>query len=289
MGSERVSSDFLSCLARKGLEKDVYRACLERLQQEMYLWDIIQLQDMDEDSLFYDFMIKAGIRRLEIVRDPGKCCPSLCLPDSWEALLKSLSVKMRQRIGYYRRALERKGEVQLEQVAAPADLTEALSDMVRLRDDRMDQKGITSAKVSADYRRFHGELLPRLLDCHRLLLYFLRLDGQRIAYLYLFAGVDRIYFYQTGFDRAWSGQSVGFVLLGMVIEKSIKDGYTAFEFLRGNEHYKYEWGDIEKRFLSDVSIFSGKPYGLACQLLSKSVNQLRDYKHVILAKSVERN
>ena len=254
MGSEQVSSDFLECLARRGREQEVYAACLDAMLADVGAWDLIELQDLEEDAPFCRFLATAGIPGLETVRDPGKCCPYLELPASWEMLLKGLSTKVRQRVGYYRRALERKGEVGFEQVADPAALAGALDDLVRLRRDRLDQKGLSSVRVTDAYRSFHGRIMTRMLASGRLRLYFLRFEGERIAFLYLYAGTGRLFFYQTGFDRSWSNQSVGFVLLGMVIERAIAEGETTFEFLRGAERYKYEWNPSGERQLVDMII-----------------------------------
>lgn len=254
MGSEQVSSDFLECLARRGQEQEVYAACLNALLADVGAWDLIELQDLEEDSPFCRFLATAGIPGSKTVRDPGKCCPYLELPASWELLLTGLSTKVRQRVGYYRRALERKGEVGFEQVSDPAALAGALDDLVRLRRDRLDQKGLSCVRVTDAYRSFHGRVMERMLAGGRLRLYFLSFEGERIAFLYLFSGTGRLFFYQTGFDRSWSNQSVGFVLLGMVVERAIAEGETTFEFLRGAERYKYEWNPTGERQLVDMII-----------------------------------
>lgn len=254
MGSERVSSDFLDCLAREGWEKRVYSACLAILQSAACKWDIIELRDMDENSLFYRFLIEANIPRLQEQHDRGKCCPFLALPDSWEELLSSFSANKRRNIRRYRQALERKGVVSLEEVTNLAELAEAFLDVIRLRQDRMKQKKITTARITESYCRFHSNLLPSFLKNGRLRLYFLVLNKQRIAYLYMYAGYSRVYAYQTGFDRTMSNQSVGSILFAMVIEQLIKDGYAIFDFLRGDEKYKYEWGNVQERHLVDVVI-----------------------------------
>jgi CelD/BcsL family acetyltransferase involved in cellulose biosynthesis len=249
LGSERVSSDFLDCLAGKDSDQ-VYRACLAALQRDSHLWDCLELRDMDAGSPFVEFLRRASLKGVRVVRDAGAPCPFLPLPGSWDSLLLRLSKKTRQRIGYYRRALDRQGQVTMELVSNPAELVQALDDKVRLRLDRLDQKRIVPLIAVVDFHRFHSQLMPRFLECGRLKLYFLRMNGERVAYLYLFAGERSIYFYQTGFARAWGNQSVGFVLLSMVIEQSISDGYSSFEFLRGVEPYKYVWPVSERELIT---------------------------------------
>jgi CelD/BcsL family acetyltransferase involved in cellulose biosynthesis len=93
-----------------------------------------------------------------------------------------------------------------------------------------------------------------MTEAGRLHLYFLSVGGERVAFLYLLAGGDSLYAYQTGFDRAWSKMSVGFVLLGMVIERGIAEGVAVLEFLRGAESYKYDWRVSGTRQLVDVIV-----------------------------------
>lgn len=254
MGSSRVSSDFLECIVRKNCEQIVYKACLEALKQTRCSWDILQLQDMAQDSQFYKYIYNSHIPGIETSCDPGKVCPYLTLPDSWQILLNGLSANVRQKVGRYRRGLEKIGKTELEQVTDAADLHQALSDVIRLRKDRMKQKGLSSSKVTNNYIRFNKNVMQRFIACNRLRLYFLKVNDKRVAYIYLFSAKDTIYFYQTGFDSLWSHHRVGFVLMGMVLEKSIEDGFKRFEFLRGDERYKYEWGEVKSTQLVDVNI-----------------------------------
>jgi CelD/BcsL family acetyltransferase involved in cellulose biosynthesis len=209
---------------------------------------------MDEASSFYNFLVSADIPRLTIERDSGKCCPFLILPDSWEAYLTNLSANTRRNVRRYRRALEQKGSVSLEKVTDQVGLNKAFSDILRLRQDRMEQKGITTAGITSSYFDFHEKILSRFFGCGRLRLYFLKLNNQRIAYLYMYAGHCHVYAYQTGFDRSMANNSVGSVLFNMVIEQLIRERIAVFEFLRGNEKYKYLFGNIRESQLGNVII-----------------------------------
>jgi CelD/BcsL family acetyltransferase involved in cellulose biosynthesis len=48
--------------------------------------------------------------------------------------------------------------------------------------------------------------------------------------------------YQSGWDPAYAGDSIGSVLVSHAIEHSRADGAHCFDFLRGNEAYKYRFG-----------------------------------------------
>ena len=75
----------------------------------------------------------------------------------------------------------------------------------------------------------------------RLWLTTLDVDGQPAAAWYGFAWGDTVYFYQGGRDPRWERESVGLVLMGLMIQRAIERGYVRFSFLRGDDSYKRQW------------------------------------------------
>lgn len=278
LGSGKGSADFLGCLALVGRERDVHEAIDKHFHGTQNYWDLIELQAIDVESSFGQYIKNSGLQGLVSEIQQTDRCPYLQLPGTWDDLVKGLSKKVRQRVGYYRRSLDKIGAVELEQITDVEMLPDALTDMIRLRQDRLDQKGLSSKLVTDAYCKFHEQLMPAFLRDNRLQLCFLRVDGQRIAYMYLFTGGNGVYFYQTGFDRAWANQSVGFVLLGKVIEQAIADGYENFEFLRGEEKYKYEWGQVSERELIQICISNNGAVARLYLLIEKALRQVRQLK-----------
>ncbi|WHA43204.1 GNAT family N-acetyltransferase [Agrobacterium larrymoorei] len=62
--------------------------------------------------------------------------------------------------------------------------------------------------------------------------------------------VDRqkstILFYITGRDENWKTPSPGLILHGYCIRRAIAMGFTHYDFLRGNEPYKYMFGPVDR-------------------------------------------
>ena len=52
---------------------------------------------------------------------------------------------------------------------------------------------------------------------------------------------DKFNYYQSGYDPAWAGKSVGLVLLARTVQDAFAEGLQEFDFLRGDEAYKYRW------------------------------------------------
>ncbi len=87
-------------------------------------------------------------------------------------------------------------------------------------------------------------------------LHTVSLDGQIRAALYCFHLGDRTVYYLSGFDPApdLAKFSLGTVLTARAIRHAIEeDSAREFDFLRGNEGYKYKWG-ARDRFNARLSL-----------------------------------
>ncbi len=80
----------------------------------------------------------------------------------------------------------------------------------------------------------------------------LRLDGQPIGSIYAMVLGQRSFYYQAGFDPEHKAISPGTLLVAHTIRRSIEEGKTEFDFMRGCEAYKLRWKP--QRALSNLRI-----------------------------------
>jgi CelD/BcsL family acetyltransferase involved in cellulose biosynthesis len=71
---------------------------------------------------------------------------------------------------------------------------------------------------------------------------FLEVDGQRVATALNFDYNNKLWGYNAGVDRAYMDLSPGWVLLSYVIQWCCENRRTEFDFMRGDEEYKYRFG-----------------------------------------------
>lgn len=247
-----VGSDFLEPVNLPGKRQQVFESFFEYLEKNKHEWDVIEFSSVEVDSSFYFFLNDKKNKFSTFVPDSIQICPYVTLPESWGEMLSSLSKKVRQKVGYYRRSLARNGSYEIARVADEKELKDSLDYLMRIRKDRLEAKGIDFDKVSCLYKKFHEKIMADFLRKGWLDLYFLKFQNKPVAFVYQFVFQERIFFYQTGFDRTYGAQSVGFVLLGHVIEGAIKEKKILFEFLRGDEKYKYDWNISKSRKIADV-------------------------------------
>jgi CelD/BcsL family acetyltransferase involved in cellulose biosynthesis len=95
-------------------------------------------------------------------------------------------------------------------------------------------------------QRFHREAARAMLRAGMLRLYALLVAGRLAAVLYGFRDRRRFYYYLAGFDPALGKVSPGTLVVGHAIEEAAREGAGDFDFLRGQEAYKYLWGAQEQ-------------------------------------------
>jgi CelD/BcsL family acetyltransferase involved in cellulose biosynthesis len=195
--------------------------------------------------------IRAGSQTLESLKvlagglglsyEDRQCdvCPTIALPEEFEQYLASLDKQQRHEL---RRKLRRAdgAEAAMEEITSPDALAQAVPDFLALLGSSDPEK---AAWLSDARRALFQELADVALDGGMLQLLFLNVDGHRAAALFNFDYANRIWVYNSGLDPASYGHlSPGVVLTALAIEKAIKGGRSEFDFLRGDEEYKYRFG-----------------------------------------------
>ena len=90
---------------------------------------------------------------------------------------------------------------------------------------------------------FFQRIMPQMQTAGLLQLHFLTIDGTPCAAYLNFDLDGHVYVYNSGLEPDQFGAlSPGIVLLQYLIEASIEKEFNVFDFLRGNESYKYKMG-----------------------------------------------
>ncbi|MBI4288654.1 MAG: GNAT family N-acetyltransferase [Chloroflexi bacterium] len=158
------------------------------------------------------------------------------LPSSWDEYLESLHGKDRHELKRKLRRLERAGQVRFY---ASHSLSEDLEDFLRLfRISRASKDEFLTPRREAFFRQLYQATGER----GWLRLYFMELDGRRVAAAFCFNFNGTLYLYNSGFEPAYQGLSVGLLCKVLSIQTAISEGERAYDFLRGAEDYKAHLG-----------------------------------------------
>lgn len=201
-------------------------------------WSTLVLHSVPGESPTLAYLRGLGPRYVvDIVQED--VAPQLELPADWDTYLSRLTKKDRHELRRKFRRLDHAGEVRFVTCTDPGALPRDLSDFLRLhRESRDDKAAFMSERMEAFFRDTVTEFLAE----GTARLSFLEVNGKRVAAIIAFDyGPDRL-LYNSGFDQAYSHLSVGLLLKALSLREAIEAGKRRYDFLRGNEPYKYDLG-----------------------------------------------
>jgi CelD/BcsL family acetyltransferase involved in cellulose biosynthesis len=210
-------------------------------------WDVVDLRrlrcgDPAADALAAAFGARAGADGWTITREREEVCPILDLAPGldFEGYLATLGKKERHEVRRKIRRAEATGEVRLDRSTDPVG---DLDEFVDLHQEKWGADGLfPPTPGGAQSRAFFRGLFEHCGPDGLIALQFLTVGGRRIAAGVWFDDGETLYFYNAGVDPEARDLSPGVVLVARSIEMAMQAGRSRFDFLRGDEPYKYGWG-----------------------------------------------
>jgi CelD/BcsL family acetyltransferase involved in cellulose biosynthesis len=231
--------DYMDFVVPPDASDDVYDHLLDTLAGES--WREIVLWGLPEDSRTLALLPGLAARRgWETQEEFEAVCPRVTLPESWDAYLAALSKKDRHELRRkMRRFAEAGAGMTVETLRTAGEVRDALDDFIRLHTiSRQDKREFMTPRMEDFFRAMAVDLA----GCNLVRLYFVHLDGRRVAGLLAFDTGDELLLYNSGYDPAYAHASIGLVSKALALKEAIADGKRVYDFLRGAEPYKYDLG-----------------------------------------------
>ncbi|NDJ61197.1 MAG: GNAT family N-acetyltransferase [Chloroflexi bacterium] len=210
-------------------------------------YDRVNLCNIPETSPTYAlFVDKLKARGLDAKVELQEVCPVIKLPGTWDEYLDSLDKKQRGEIRRKLRRAEGEGDIEWYIVGREHDQNAEFDRFLDLMAASHPEKRefLNDPKNLA----FFKCILPLMAAQGWLKLSFLKVNGTAAATYCDFDYNNQILVYNSGLDpNAYAQLSPGIVLLSYNIRAAIETGHSVFDFLRGNETYKYRMGGQDTR------------------------------------------
>ena len=239
---DRVASDYMDIFAIPGYEETCCREVLDRVNKQSPVpYDMLDLEGVCTDSNLFRSLSSGSVTDSDIKLLPVFDCPRTRLNVSFDEYLHRLSASTRYSLGRKRRKLEREfGKVTVEHFDLKNN-PEKLDTLFDLHKQRWSVLKGKSSTFSSEYRKlFNRKLLPRFdegggfFSC-------MSVAEKPVSIMYVFVYKENAYFYQNGWDPAYATYGVGILNIQYAIRYAIELGCKTFDFLRGEEAYKYKF------------------------------------------------
>jgi CelD/BcsL family acetyltransferase involved in cellulose biosynthesis len=235
--------DYMDFIIDPDAGEQAYAALWRQIEREA--WEELDLWGLPAPSPTREAIKRlAESAGLQVQEEREAVAPRITLPASWEEYLASLGKKDRHELRRkLRRVFESGGSVNLEVLQDQADVAAAMPTFLELHTgSRLDKMGFMTDGMASFFRRMASALAAEGL----VRLFMLRINARPAAAVLCFDAGSSLYLYNSGYDPAFSGLSVGLVSKALCIRWAIDNGKRTLDFLRGNEAYKYDLGAADQ-------------------------------------------
>lgn len=241
IGTPEAGSDYLDVPIKRGREKEVTRFLYDFLIEEAATrWDLMRLDDIPSNSLFM-------LHLLNRIRENGKYvsiseasfCPVAELPGTEEEYFAGLSSKRGQRLRQDLRTLNK--QIAVDHVTFSSDNPGLpLKDFIVLYSEK-------SGRSGDDLHRLLRKFVDRR-GAESIQIDFLAAGDSYVGGLLHLRYQDTLYLYLMAIDKTFNPKvSIGNLLVGLSICNAIRSGITCYDFLKGDEEYKFHWSNYGRR------------------------------------------
>lgn len=230
-------SDYLDLLAEPGWETTLVRGVADELAAHPERWDRAEFQQLAAGSP----LLQAGAA-FSGETAAAEPCPVVSLAANARGETAAASARLCANIAADARRLRRVAIGTCIEPATTETLGAMLHELRRLHGARWERRGQRGVLSDASVWDFHCEAASALFARGVARLYALRANGGTIGVYYGFVSGGRAYYYLGGFDPAYRQAGIGNQLVAHAMAQGRGEGAAVFDFLRGQEPYKYRWG-----------------------------------------------
>ncbi|MBI3955356.1 GNAT family N-acetyltransferase [Candidatus Gottesmanbacteria bacterium] len=227
-------SDFGDIIAKISYEKIVWQEILAKFKVQSSKFKI-ELDFIREDSPSYKVLKELGGQ--EEIQDEA---PYLDLPKTWEEYLDSLDRHNRHELKRKMRKIENEDMKIVTSLCTFEDINE----LFRLMEISSEEK---RRFLSKEMKAYFQDLITSSFNNKTAELMFMQKDHLNIAVTLSFIYQNDVLLYNSGFDPEYGYLSAGLILKAHLIKRAIEQNMKRFDFLRGNERYKYDLGGKKRK------------------------------------------
>src|SRR6476469_943417 len=248
-------ADYTGFICLPGYEEEVIPAFAAYIQQQL-VWSTFDVQNIlatdPRISLFLSSFSGDSLNftqhRLQNVGEATDhyIAPYVSLPDDWEQYLQNnVGVNTRQKIRRFLRKIETSDEFHITQIDAE-NVEDNIEILLRLWESKWKNKKGENCDGIMNYVR---SILRHCFENNCLYLPVLWKGDKPLGAIANFVDVRQksMLFFITGRDESFKTPPPGLILNAEAIRYAIQNGFKVYDFLRGNEEYKYSFGAKERR------------------------------------------
>ena len=244
IGSPEAGSDYLDVICMAGEEIFISNTIYKYIYNCFKEWDSLYFYDFPSNSMFFmNFICELNNDGKYCALNTASYCPTINLPNKIEEYRSSMSSKRRQKLNWKINNLTQKGHVETVNIICDG------SD--KYIDDYFDfyekVRNINNKKLR-EFIKYYNNYIG---NNSTIQIITLKQNENKLASILHFIYGERKYSYLTATNKNYDkNASVGEILVYECIKISIEEKFIKYDFLKGEEPYKFKWSNDGERSLS---------------------------------------
>lgn len=220
---------------------------------------ILMLSEIPEDSQFLSILRRGNTsfsKNLVIQEKVRTLAPYIALNTTWDEYFRSLGQKRRQTLRRALKSLGKERSVGFQQCTADS-LQGALRKFFDLHQRRWQSANIGSQFSNQRMREFYRDIASQFLKKNWLHFSCLTVDNKIVSAIFSCIYNRKFYAITLARDIRYSKYSIGHLHYMFMIRYSIGKQLREFNFLRGDEPYKFYWTKSARKYMRVMIIKRG--------------------------------
>jgi len=266
--------DFQNFIVHQDYQDAVLPAFAEWLLVQRKNWHVIRLKLLREDfTLLTTPELFINKLRDYIRFHKTGMAPFIAIDKSWTDFQNALSGKRAKAVRYEVKNLYRYFPGEFQGYTTGPELERALLSLMDLHQKRIRQKHQLGAFASNSVRCGFQKLVSELEKRGYIAIHTISSNDKTIAAIGTFTFRNKVLYFQGGFDTDWFRYSPGKVVLAQRISDAITAGAEEFDFLFGDEDYKFAWATGQRKIV-ELELKTGSLRGFVLQTIMIIQNRL---------------
>ncbi|HZI94541.1 MAG TPA: GNAT family N-acetyltransferase [Patescibacteria group bacterium] len=225
-----------------GPAEEIYATIWNHLRSQEPRWDVLELRQVPANSPTLTHLTRLATADRHRTERWRSCdSPYLSVDGSWDGYRQKLDRKHRANLRNRLDRLCRMGNVEVEVIEKPEQTHAALEEGWALEAAAWKGQAGTAIGCLPDARGFYEAFAMRAARRGWLRLYFLKINGRRIAFCYGLCYRNRTFELKPGYDPRYAPFSPSTTLCSMMIEQAFRHGQEEVDFLGANDGWKRSW------------------------------------------------
>jgi CelD/BcsL family acetyltransferase involved in cellulose biosynthesis len=246
IGSE-LSDYLIPILSKEYSPEKLLSLAFRKIREDKLNWNCIEWGDIPAESYFSNFLSNEGLKKYSLIRrEKSDICPFLLVKEDFDEVKKSMSKKFMNNILYNERRLNKDGDLKYSRVISEEEIDPIMNKFFEMHIERWGITNTPSKFRGKEEQEFLLLAAKNLFKNNLLNLAYLSHNDEILGVIFGMSDGIKNYIYHFAINIRFAKYSPGSLLIYNLILESCKDGHKIIDFLRGDEKYKENWGNLDK-------------------------------------------